>query len=113
MKRFGKLEIKNAFAKGKLVQIAGQPSSFKVDPNTEFSPELIKQLNILVDGKIIGSAVIGKVNLVRVEKSKFGLHTWDEPSKGQTCCKCKEFYPYAEINKDDGTFKCYACRKGL
>lgn len=41
-----------------------------------------------------------------------------EPSKkvnkdGCRCTKCKEFYPYAEANQNDGTLICYPCRKRL
>lgn len=32
---------------------------------------------------------------------------------GCRCKKCKEFYPYAESNQDDGTLICYPCRKRL
>lgn len=31
---------------------------------------------------------------------------------GCDCKKCKEFYPYAEPNQEDGTLICYACRHG-
>ena len=31
---------------------------------------------------------------------------------GCTCKKCKELYPYAEPNQDDGTLICYKCRAG-
>lgn len=31
---------------------------------------------------------------------------------GCDCKKCKEFYPYAEPNQDDGTLLCYRCRTG-
>lgn len=32
-------------------------------------------------------------------------------SEGMLCCRCKEFYPYANgPNQTDGTFKCYGCR---
>lgn len=31
---------------------------------------------------------------------------------GCDCKKCKEFYPYAEPNQDDGTLICYKCRIG-
>jgi len=31
---------------------------------------------------------------------------------GCDCKKCKEFYPYAEPNQDDGTLICYSCRTG-
>lgn len=30
--------------------------------------------------------------------------------EGCICAKCKEFYPYAEPNMDDGTLVCYSCR---
>jgi hypothetical protein len=30
--------------------------------------------------------------------------------EGCICVKCKEFYPYAEPNMDDGTLVCYGCR---
>jgi len=33
-------------------------------------------------------------------------------SDGCTCKKCKEFFPYAEPNQEDGTLVCYACRHG-
>lgn len=29
---------------------------------------------------------------------------------GCVCVKCKELFPYAEPNQDDGSFKCYRCR---
>ncbi len=29
---------------------------------------------------------------------------------GETCRKCKEYFPYAEPNQDDGTLVCYGCR---
>lgn len=32
---------------------------------------------------------------------------------GCRCKKCREFYPYAEANQEDGTLICYVCRKGL
>lgn len=31
---------------------------------------------------------------------------------GCDCKKCKEFYPYAEPNQEDGTLICYRCRIG-
>lgn len=31
---------------------------------------------------------------------------------GCHCKKCKEFFPYAEANQEDGTLVCYTCRKG-
>lgn len=31
---------------------------------------------------------------------------------GCTCKKCKEFFPYAEPNQEDGSLICYACRHG-
>lgn len=33
-------------------------------------------------------------------------------SDGCNCKKCKEFFPYAEPNQEDGTLICYACRHG-
>lgn len=35
-----------------------------------------------------------------------------EKSDGCTCKKCREYFPYAEPNQDDGTLICYACRHG-
>lgn len=35
-----------------------------------------------------------------------------ENKDGCNCKKCKEFYPYAEPNQDDGTLVCYSCRHG-
>lgn len=32
---------------------------------------------------------------------------------GCHCKKCKEYFPYAEPNQDDGSLVCYACRHGL
>ena len=29
---------------------------------------------------------------------------------GRICINCKQFYPYAESNQPDGSFKCYSCR---
>lgn len=31
-------------------------------------------------------------------------------SDGETCIKCKNFYPMAEANQKDGTLICYSCR---
>ena len=31
-------------------------------------------------------------------------------SNGCFCAKCKEFFPYAEPNMEDGTLICYSCR---
>lgn len=31
---------------------------------------------------------------------------------GCDCVKCKEFYPFAEPNQDDGTLICFSCRNG-
>lgn len=31
---------------------------------------------------------------------------------GCDCKKCKEYFPYAEPNQDDGTLVCYKCRIG-
>lgn len=31
---------------------------------------------------------------------------------GCDCKKCKDFYPYAEPNQEDGTLICYRCRHG-
>ena len=33
--------------------------------------------------------------------------------EGYACIKCADFYPYAEINQPDKTFKCWSCRNGL
>jgi hypothetical protein len=35
-----------------------------------------------------------------------------ENKEGCNCKKCKEYFPYAEPNQDDGTLICYACRHG-
>jgi hypothetical protein len=31
-------------------------------------------------------------------------------SAGHKCVKCGDFYQYAEINRQNGTFKCWGCR---
>lgn len=31
---------------------------------------------------------------------------------GCDCIKCKEFYPFAEPNQEDGTLICFSCRNG-
>lgn len=31
---------------------------------------------------------------------------------GCSCRKCKEFFPYAEPNQEDGTLVCWSCRHG-
>lgn len=36
-----------------------------------------------------------------------------DPRDGLDCSQCKEFYPYAVANKNDGTLVCYKCRNGL
>jgi len=35
----------------------------------------------------------------------------DNIKYGYSCNKCKEYNQYAISNQDDGTFKCYSCRK--
>lgn len=47
-----------------------------------------------------------------------GIDLAAEPEKkkhsdGCACKKCKEYFPYAEPNQDDGSLICYACRHGL
>jgi hypothetical protein len=37
----------------------------------------------------------------------------DKKSNGMSCSKCNNFNEYAEPNQEDGTHKCYRCRKGL
>lgn len=32
-------------------------------------------------------------------------------STGYNCVKCHDFNAYAEPNQDDGSYKCYFCRK--
>jgi hypothetical protein len=32
--------------------------------------------------------------------------------EGCDCIKCKEYYPYAEPNQEDGTLICFSCRNG-
>jgi hypothetical protein len=36
-----------------------------------------------------------------------GIHS---KMDGMTCCRCKEFYKYAEANESGGVFRCYLCR---
>lgn len=45
---------------------------------------------------------IDKVTRVQAEYS---------PVDGLYCSRCKEFFPMAEPNQDDGTLKCYLCRQ--
>lgn len=33
--------------------------------------------------------------------------------EGYVCVKCQDFYPFAEINQANHTFKCWSCRNGL
>lgn len=33
--------------------------------------------------------------------------------EGYLCVRCCEFYPFAELNMENKTFKCWMCRKGL
>lgn len=34
----------------------------------------------------------------------------DSKEDGCVCVKCREFFPYAEPNMEDGTLVCYSCR---
>jgi hypothetical protein len=34
----------------------------------------------------------------------------NKPHEGCFCELCKEYYPYAEPNQEDGTLVCYSCR---
>lgn len=54
-----------------------------------------------------GWGYIGTINLEPEAKSKK-----KDDRDGCDCKKCKEFYPYAEPNQDDGTLICYRCRHG-
>lgn len=33
--------------------------------------------------------------------------------EGYHCVRCNDFFPYAEINQSNQTFKCWSCRNGL
>lgn len=33
--------------------------------------------------------------------------------EGYACIKCNEFYPFATLNQQNKTFKCWSCRNGL
>jgi len=33
--------------------------------------------------------------------------------EGYLCVGCDDFYPYAEINQTNNTFKCWSCRNGI
>lgn len=33
-------------------------------------------------------------------------------NNGETCKKCKEYFPFAESNQDDSTFICWGCKNG-
>lgn len=33
--------------------------------------------------------------------------------EGYICVKCQNFYPYAELNQPNKTFKCWSCRNGM
>lgn len=62
--------------------------------------------NITIGGSGGGGGQISLPDIdlaVPVEKKK-------KDSDGCTCRKCKEFFPYAEPNQDDGTLICYGCR---
>jgi hypothetical protein len=51
-----------------------------------------------------GGRASGNYDLVHSEKKK--------DKDGCDCKKCREFYPYAEPNQEDGTLICFACRHG-
>lgn len=38
------------------------------------------------------------------------LNKKKKSSDGETCTKCKEFFPFAEPNQPDDTLICYSCR---
>ena len=46
-----------------------------------------------------------------VEQAKTSTKKKDDRD-GCDCKQCKEFYPYAEPNQEDGTLICYKCRSG-
>ena len=33
--------------------------------------------------------------------------------EGYVCIRCFDFYPYAELNQPNKTFKCWSCRNGF
>ena len=42
--------------------------------------------------------------------SDYKIAAIHEKADGISCIECKEFFPMASSNKDDGTFLCWACR---
>lgn len=56
---------------------------------------------IYIDGCAGGGGSVAPVEEKKINKD------------GCRCKKCKEFYPFAQANQEDGTLICYVCRKGL
>jgi hypothetical protein len=63
-----------------------------------------------------GTATTGQLTIDPIIFS--GIDFGIEPEKknysdGCHCKKCKDYFPYAEPNQEDGSMVCYACRHGL
>lgn len=54
-------------------------------------------------GSLSGGDLTGEYSVPKAKK---------KDKDGCDCKKCKEYYPYAEPNQDDGTLICYKCRSG-
>lgn len=94
--RFNKREIQNAFNKG-----------YKTSTKTT-SAVNVDALNDLVE-----SDKDALDEMVKEMDQALGeiLKEKKKSSDGETCTKCKEFFPFAEPNQPNDTLICYSCRK--
>lgn len=59
--------------------------------------------NLGIDKKFLNETIIHiQENLIANVQAKMD---------GMACVVCKEFYPYAQANRGDGTLICYSCRQ--
>jgi hypothetical protein len=85
--------------------------------------------NITINPNTTGTTYIPNTSTINIQPGQWityniqGVSCDPEPQldlsiakkddQGHNCCKCREFFPYAVANRDDGTMMCYACRHNL
>jgi hypothetical protein len=107
--RHHKIVSSNKYEEAKVFEIIGTdnngcflyvPEYYALQDTIQITQEICSSLHIL--SRYIGSQLIYVLSSCIV-----GLYSRLD---GCTCMQCKEFYHYAQANRGDGGFICWACR---